>query len=263
MTNTDIATAGTELMANPTGPLTPDQAREAQRLYQEISQALIDPAEDLQTIRTKAGPRTFPKRSALQKLANAYRVSTEILQRHTTHNDDGQLIRCDAIVRATHPDGRHADGDGACAASEERFARGGAEKIDHDLPATAVTRATNRAISNLIAFGAVSAEEAEAGEGGAPTSQEPAPVPPWARHDDDVGTVAGNLVDILKAAGGTDAADKTGDIGQQIFDQCDGGIPRCVSFTVRLLHDQITKPAEPTPPAGGFAPGSGLEENQA
>jgi len=235
-----------------TGPLSPDQAREAQRTYQEISQALIDPAEDLQTIRTKAGPRTFPKRSALQKLANAYRVSTEILQRHTTYDDDGQLVRCDAIVRATHPDGRYADGDGACSRTEDRFKTGG-DKIDHDLPATAVTRATNRAISNLVAFGAVSAEEVTEGtDAGAPAAE----VPEWAQPipQTEVRAFGERLADIV----GEQNRDA---IGEAIWRQADG-IPRIVAHIVTLIAGAVASPTEPTPPAGGWAAGSGLEGSE-
>jgi hypothetical protein len=65
-------------------------------------------------------------------------------------------------VRATAANGRHADGDGACAINEPRFRTpSGRQKAEHDLPATAVTRATNRSVSNLIGFGSVSAEEVE------------------------------------------------------------------------------------------------------
>ena len=246
-----------ELIHNPTGPLSPDQAREAQRLYQEISQALIDPAEDLQTIRTKAGPRTFPKRSALQKLANAYRVSTEILSRELTHDTDGQLVRCDAVVRATHPDGRHADGDGACAISEERFARGSADKVDHDLPATAVTRATNRAISNLIAFGAVSAEEAEGAPEATATAVTVEP-PEWATHTspDDIPVIRGNLERILAPTGHPSHAAE--EVGSAIWTASDSGFPRIVADTLALIAQMLA-----TPPAGGpWAPGSGIQENQ-
>lgn len=235
---TDLVVSGTHAL-----PLGPDEAREAMRTYQEISRALIVPADDMQTIRTSKGPREFPKRSAFQKLANAYRVSTAILSRELTHDDAGALVRCDVIVRATHPDGRFAEGDGACARSEERFTRGD-DKIDHDLPATAVTRATNRAISNLVAFGAVSAEEAsevDAGTNAAPTNAQAVPeLPSWAQPFEDVSAVAGWIVDILKGAGDEQAAEQTSRVGQAIFDEADGAIPRIVATTIAHLHRIVT-----------------------
>ena len=239
-------------------PLDPEQAREAMALYREMSSALLDPAEDLQVIQTRSGPSQFPKRSAFQKLANAYRVSTEIRSEVTDRAEDGTLLRHRAIVRATHPDGRFAEGDGACAASEERFKRGG-DKIEHDLPATAVTRATNRAISNLVAFGAVSAEEAESETNGS----EPASVaaaPPWAEHVEDVPHVADQLVDLLGALGVQDPGRATGKVGQAIFDACSDGIPRAAALAIEQLHqfvivtsarDPLTSAGKPAAPSEG------------
>jgi hypothetical protein len=240
MPMTDIVNA--ELVTH-TGPLSPDQARAAQRTYQEISSALIDHDTDIQVIQTRKGPREFPKRSAFQKLANAYRVSTEIVSRELTYDDDAQLIRCDAIVRATHPDGRYAEGDGACSRSEDRFARG-ADKIDHDLPATAVTRATNRAISNLVAFGAVSAEEvtatgvADEGSGVPPPG---ASLPAWAKllPDGEIRDFGNRLQDILAAANAPDTPKHVGEIGEAIWQRCDG-IPRAADLTVQLIADALT-----------------------
>lgn len=212
-------------------PLTPQQARDAMETYQEISKALINPGEDLQTIHTKTGPRTFPKRSALQKIANAYRVSTQIVSREVERGGDGQILRCSVVVRAIHPDGRFSEGDGVCSRDEERFATSG-DKIEHDLPATAVTRATNRAISNLVAFGAVSAEEVEADVGNEP--------PAWAEHigPNDIKSFGDDLHSLLKAAAGDAAAKGFTEIGQAIFDGCDGGVPRCVAHVVRVLTER-------------------------
>jgi hypothetical protein len=108
------------------------------------------------------------------KLATFYGASTEIMELTVERDDDGQPIRARAVVRATAANGRHADGDGACAINEPRFrAPSGRQKAEHDLPATAVTRATNRSVSNLIGFGSVSAEvEPEEADHG-PTARSP------------------------------------------------------------------------------------------
>jgi len=238
MTDLALETSAELVHANPALPLSPEEAREAMTTYQAISRALIEPADDIQVIETRKGPREFPKRSAFQKLANAYRVSTRIVARELTHDEQGALLRCDAIVRATHPDGRFAEGDGACSRGEERFQRGG-EKIDHDLPATAVTRATNRAISNLVAFGAVSAEEATATD----TTPAVSELPSWAEEYGDVGQVAGWLVDILTAAGVDDAATTTKGIGQRVREVCEGAIPVCVAVSIARIHEAVTDAA--------------------
>jgi hypothetical protein len=138
-------------------PMEPDQARAAMAKYQELTNAMLR-SEDWQQI---PGGR-FVKRSGFQKIASGYGVSTEIISEHVDRADDGSPIRASAVVRATHPSGRFADGSGRCAVTESRFATAkGRGKAEHDIAATAVTRATNRAISNLVGFGQVSAEEAD------------------------------------------------------------------------------------------------------
>jgi hypothetical protein len=59
------------------------------------------------------------------------------------------------IYRATAPDGRASEMDGSCMASEKR----GAMCTVHNVRAHAHTRAKNRAISDLVGFGEVSADE--------------------------------------------------------------------------------------------------------
>jgi hypothetical protein len=102
------------------------------------------------------------------------------------------------VARATHPSGRHADGDGTCASNEKRF-RKGDQRMEHNLTATAATRAVNRAVSNLVAFGAVSAEEAEGTVGAGGPAAAP-PTPGWAAPV-DVGTAAQALHRLLAHAG--------------------------------------------------------------
>ena len=136
-------------------PMDPEQARAAMTKYQELTEAMLK-AEDWQQI---PGGR-FVKRSGFQKIASGYGVSIEIISENVERADDGSPVRASAVVRATHPSGRYADGSGRCAVTESRFAtQKGRAKAEHDIAATAVTRATNRAISNLVGFGQVSAEE--------------------------------------------------------------------------------------------------------
>lgn len=142
--------------------------------HQELVKRLLDDS-DYQEIQGKK----FPKKSAWRKLAVAYGVSFEIVDRGTVLDDDSQVTRADFVVRATAPNGRFADGWGACSAYERCCAKEcrrnhkhckAAEgdlcegrihfsHAEHDIPATAETRAKNRAASDLFGMGEVSAEE--------------------------------------------------------------------------------------------------------
>ena len=124
--------------------------------YQSLCQALLDDS-DWQTIQGKR----FPKRSAWRKLAVAYGVSFEIKDRELTRNDEGELIAADFVVRATAPNGRYADGWGAASVAEKGPKGRGVGKLYHDIPATAETRAKNRAAADLFGMGEVSAEEVD------------------------------------------------------------------------------------------------------
>jgi hypothetical protein len=233
MTDDPIGTA-IELHEPSRLPMTVDEATEAMAHYQRISHALIDPAKDMQDI----GKSKFPKRSAFQKLANAYRVSTEIVSDETDYDDEGRMIRARVRVRATHPDGRYQEGDGRAHILEHGEKKASDPKMEHDCHGTAVTRAKNRAIGDLIAFGAVSAEEAESTVStGGPAGS--APLPDWAAHmtDASIPLVAQNLTRVLQAAGIVDPAARVAAIGQEIFDMCDGGFPFALARLTKLLAD--------------------------
>jgi hypothetical protein len=155
--------ASTELVTlaapAPLLPMEPEQAALMMERYRALCESILT-ADDVIGVPGQQGG--FVKRSGWSKLATFYGVSTEIIGLHIDRDDDGQPTRARAVVRATAANGRHADGDGACAMTEPRFRHpSGRQKIEHDLPATAVTRATNRSVSNLVGFGQVSAEETE------------------------------------------------------------------------------------------------------
>lgn len=149
--------------------------------YQELIKKLLDKS-DYQQI----GNRTFPKKSAWRKLSAALGVSFEITDRQIHLDDDGMILRADFVVRAIAPRGRFAEGWGACS-RYERCCNSGCNKrhehcpaaldslcpgiphfshAEHDIPATAETRAKNRAASDLFGMGEVSAEEVVSGGGG-------------------------------------------------------------------------------------------------
>lgn len=66
--------------------------------------------------------------------------------------------------RATAPSGATAMGDGTCAAAEKQ--KGRMKATEHNVRSHAHTRAFNRAVSNLVGFGEVSAEEVDRSEHG-------------------------------------------------------------------------------------------------
>jgi hypothetical protein len=120
-----------------------------QRTFAELCTALLEPG-DYQRI----GPKDFKKKSAWRKLAAAFNVSDTMLERNYDRRDDGRIIRCEVVVRATAPNGRSAEGLGLASVYERQFSN-----PEHDIPATAHTRAKNRAFADLFGLGEVSAEE--------------------------------------------------------------------------------------------------------
>ena len=118
--------------------------------YQEI--IVKEKDEDGNYIKVK---RCFKKKSAWQKLSRAFNVDTEIVDRGLERTKTGRIKEAYYCVRATLPNGRSVESDALCSRSEK-----GKDKVsDHTIMSTAKTRATNRAIAELIGAGEVSAEE--------------------------------------------------------------------------------------------------------
>ncbi|GAG54086.1 unnamed protein product, partial [marine sediment metagenome] len=93
-----------------------------------------------------------PKKSAFRKLAKFYGVSTEILEKNREDHEDGSYT-WHYTVKAWQGSVQ-TTGEGSCTNNEK-----GRDRTLHDTKATAHTRAKSRAISDLIGFGQVSAEE--------------------------------------------------------------------------------------------------------
>jgi len=125
--------------------------------YQDLQRRLLSP-NDWQTIQGKQ----FPKRAAWRKLAVAHGISFEIIDRDIHTTDEGAIVFAEFVVRATAPNGRSVDGWGAASVAEKGNPSGKAlGKLMHDIPATAETRAKNRACADLFGLGEVSAEEVD------------------------------------------------------------------------------------------------------
>lgn len=135
--------------------LSPEKAAAAMLQYQNICKAMLDDS-DFQEIKTQSGPKAFKKKSAFRKLARAFQISDEIVKEELIEHKQPDFSVWKIWVKAYTPT-RSVIGVGMCSSRESRtFAH-----LDHDLYATAHTRAKNRAISDLIGSGEVSAEEME------------------------------------------------------------------------------------------------------
>ena len=131
-------------------PVDVDYAIEEWRAYQRLTRELLDET-DYQTHRG----RKYKTKSAWQKYARAFNINTQIIDKDIVKNDKGVVIEAEYTVRATLPNGRFVESDGSC----DRRESGKREMSNHSIKATAKTRATNRAISELIGAGDVSADE--------------------------------------------------------------------------------------------------------
>lgn len=135
--------------------MTPEDAAFRMQRLQQLKERLIDRKTDLVAINGKP----FMKRSGFRKLALAFRISTDIVKEETIYDENKKplLFRCH--VKASEPSGRMVVAVAACTIEERVEAK--SKHAYHDAYAIAQTRATNRAISDLIGSGEVSAEEIE------------------------------------------------------------------------------------------------------
>jgi hypothetical protein len=104
----------------------------------------------------RIGDRRFRRKQYWRGVRMAFNLTVECTKEERVSLANGDWLYA-VTYRATAPNGSTADGDGACAASEKKKGQG----TEHNVRAHAHTRAMNRAISNLVGFGEVSAEEAE------------------------------------------------------------------------------------------------------
>lgn len=145
-------------------------------LQKELDRAMPDQIMQIQG-------RAFRKKGYWRSVRTAFNLSCEMVpgteQRVSADGDWGYSV----MYRATFPSGKYADGDGACMASEkwvyDRYT--GAKDEDrsrkaatvHNVRSHAHTRAFNRAVSNLVGFGEVSAEEMREEHNGDPRPVRP------------------------------------------------------------------------------------------
>lgn len=121
--------------------------------YDAACRALIGP-NDVQ----KEGGREFKKKSGFRKLARHFGISATVVrvEKEYIQGADGLEFLATVTARAVTPWGQTFEQVGACCTDEESGRR---SITVADAIATAATRAINRAISDVVAMGEVSAEE--------------------------------------------------------------------------------------------------------
>ena len=139
--------------------------------YQEVCKSLLA-SSDYQNVKINGKPLAFKKKSAWRKIATAFNISDDILEKEIIRDENHQIISATFYVIATAPNGRHGVGSASCSIFDKisykdveqpsnfelrkRF-----NNAENDVIATAHTRAKSRAISDLVGMGETSAEEME------------------------------------------------------------------------------------------------------
>jgi len=151
--------------------ITAVEAKAQWEAYLELKKSFLDrnDYQDLKIYTAGKGmvSKPFIKKSGWRKLATAFNVSVQIvgevrkeyLTMDYTNNKSGTTtvkpgFVVEIVARASALNGRFMDGTGTCASNERNFAH-----LEHDIRATAETRAKNRAIADLIGGGEVTADE--------------------------------------------------------------------------------------------------------
>lgn len=136
---------------------------EAMQEYEALKRAIIQPS-DVQKIQGK----DHIKKSGWLRIARAFNLTVEKVSEEFLTDEDGSWGYA-VVMRAIAPNGASMIGDGMVWSTEKH----GSMRTRHNVRAHAFTRATNRAISNLVGGGEVSAEEINDDE---PPARKPAPV---------------------------------------------------------------------------------------
>lgn len=148
-------------------PLDPGQVVQSMRDHQDLLRQILDPS-DWQGQPDAEG--SFVKKSGWRKIALAYNLTIGKVSEQVERDEGGMPRRATYTAYTEAANGRRMESSGHCSYDESRFSgpRGNTSKLENDMRATAETRAKNRAISDLIGMGKVSAEEVDAGSASAP-----------------------------------------------------------------------------------------------
>lgn len=213
-------------------PLNADDLVESFAAYQELLPKLLTES-DYQS--AEAGKR-FVKKSGWRKIATAFDLDVQLVAEEVERDPDtGRILRAKTTMRATAPSGRVMDGDGYCTIEEFKGRRATNPKLENDLRGTAATRAKNRAISDLVGMGEVSAEEVDAGHHEAGPPHGPAVADPERVAASAALTEILGDVELARAA------------WVQIKEKCGGYMPHAVAVALLVVAPQTG----PDPTAAG------------
>jgi len=160
-----------------------DEVANVYEQFEEMKEGLLDKGEDTQEIGKGSSKSAFITKSGWRKIATAFNVSVEVVRKEK--EIENGVITWRVLARAVAPNGKTAESWSVCASNEsnhmeyinqvtdDQKEREDIFKVDgkwrrlkdprevnqHDILATAETRAKNRAISDLVGGGSVSAEE--------------------------------------------------------------------------------------------------------
>ncbi|HEV7180157.1 MAG TPA: hypothetical protein VGN11_09800 [Candidatus Baltobacteraceae bacterium] len=155
--------------------VSPEEARKQWASYQALKLAIATP-DDYQEFRDKKTNklRRFPKKSFVKKIQTYFGITVQVVSADRDPLNDAHFA-FRVVARAVAPNGRSVDATGACSTLEERFdlnpygdeseqrfsdrQKKALARAYHDVLSTAETRATNRAVMNLIGGGEVTADE--------------------------------------------------------------------------------------------------------
>lgn len=159
-----------------------DEVVELYNQFEEIKDKLLKPSD-----RTKIGTNIHVNKSGWRKIATAFNLSVEVTETDSWVEDG--IVKAKAVARATAPNGKVSTQVAMCASNESNFMEAGKpgdgtepkdhqdylrvdgkwrrlkepkEVNEHNILATAATRAMNRAISDCVGGGEVSSEEIKA-----------------------------------------------------------------------------------------------------
>jgi hypothetical protein len=129
-------------------PLSETETLDRFNRTQHLKHSLIDPKTDMILIAGKP----YIKKSGWRKLQFAFNLTDEIIHEEKEQQDAKRIWRM--WVEVTAPNGRKVIGVASASSDEKKFSH-----PDHDPYALCHTRAKNRAISDILGLGEVSAEE--------------------------------------------------------------------------------------------------------
>ena len=225
-------------------PMDTEQVVAGMEAYQDLLPKLLKPSDWQDAGRDGK----FVKKSGWRKIARAFNLSVMVVSVRVERDETGLPTRAEAIARAQAPNGQVSDADGYCSSDEKRFAsEKGRQKLENDLRATATTRAKNRAISDLVGMGEVSAEEVDAGASASlPLATE--------QQTNTLGAALNWLLPPAEAAQAWDAIRAQG--GGSML----GPIANAVIATIKARKDvEGQEPDQEEAPVGDGIPADGIE----